>query len=121
MIYDPVLLSLIGPRGNGLSPKDRVSPEDLKKVSREFESLFLYELLKNMDVKEGLLGKGLGGDVYNTLFRLEISREMAERGTGLGDMIYESLKRAMGYNVKENPVLDDNIDSKEENSTVIRR
>ena len=108
MIYDPILTALVGSikAGNG---KDCVlTDEKLRKVSREFESMFLYELLKNMDTSGGMFGKGLGGDVFNTLFKMELSREMASRGTGLGRLIYESLKRNLRYNVKENSVLDDN-------------
>ncbi len=66
--------------------------EAIKVVSRELESLFLYELLKAMR-RTTLAEGGLQKDIYTSLFDLELSRVLAERGIGLGSAIERELMR----------------------------
>ncbi len=68
----------------------------IKKVSREMESLFLYELLKAMRRTTAISPpmeseKGFQKETYTSLFDMELSRLLAERGTGLGDLIAREL------------------------------
>jgi murein DD-endopeptidase MepM/ murein hydrolase activator NlpD len=70
----------------------------IKKVSREMESLFLYELLKAMRrtiVTSSPMesGEGFQKETYTSLFDMELSRLLAERGTGLGDLIARELMK----------------------------
>ncbi len=84
MIYpDPI--SLYGMTSPG---------EGVRKVSREFEALFIYELLKGMRgmAGKGLFGEGLSGDVFQTLFEMELARVLAERGTGLSEVLVRTLE-----------------------------
>lgn len=70
--------------------------QKLKKAVVDFEALFINEMLKNMRstiTKSGLLGDGMGEDVYTSLFDWEISKEMASgRGLGLGEMLIKGFQ-----------------------------
>ncbi len=76
---------------------------DVKKAAKEFESMFLFELLKTMRKSAGgsLFGKGLSADIYQTLFDLEIARTLAERGTGISDLVEKSLGKESATAVKD--------------------
>ena len=67
----------------------------LKKVSQEFEAVFIGQLLKVMrdTIEEsGLFGGGFGKSIYTELFDQEISLSMARRGAlGISDLLYRSL------------------------------
>ncbi len=67
----------------------------VKAVAREFESLFLHELLKEMDktLEKGLFGGGFSGSIYQSLFELQLAEHLAEQGTGLSKMIEKALKK----------------------------
>jgi Rod binding domain-containing protein len=71
------------------------SQKRLKKAVKDFESLFVFEMLKEMrqTTHGGFLGKGLGNDVYYSLFDMEIAKLMADKGTGLGDMLLKQLEK----------------------------
>ena len=88
-----------------LSPTGNSNPK-LKSTVKELEALFIYELLKEMrkSTQGGLLGKGLGSDVYTSLFDMEVAKSLAQRGLGLGDMILKQLSRP-DLTPKENPSL----------------
>ncbi len=61
-------------------------PAKLKKAAEDFESLFVYYMLKTMRktvMKSGMLDSGLGGEIMESLFDQEISRKIA-RGSELG-------------------------------------
>lgn len=93
MIYDSLLASALG--GINLSRQNSSGPSDkeLKKAATEFEAMFIYELLKEMPMSMGLAGKGLGSDFYESIFKLELSRELAKRGTGIREMIIQAVKQ----------------------------
>jgi murein DD-endopeptidase MepM/ murein hydrolase activator NlpD len=67
----------------------------LKKVSQEFEAIFIGQLLKVMreTIEEsGLFGGGFGKSIYTELFDQEISLGMARRGAlGISDLLYRNL------------------------------
>lgn len=70
----------------------------LRQAVKDFESLFLYEMLKEMRKVAGsgsLWGKGLGDDIYGSLFDMELAKAMAQRGTGLGDLILKQVERRL--------------------------
>ena len=68
---------------------------ELKKVSQEFESLFIAQLLKVMreTIEEsGLMEGGFGKSIYTDLFDQEVARSMAKRGVlGISDLLYKNL------------------------------
>jgi len=70
----------------------RVDRDKLKKSCADFESILISQLLKSMRqtmTTSGLMGGGLGKDMYVSLFDQELSQSLAKRGgLGLGKMIY---------------------------------
>jgi murein DD-endopeptidase MepM/ murein hydrolase activator NlpD len=72
-------------------------PESIKKVAKDMEALFAYEMIKAMRATTGESDKkGLGSDTYMTMFDLELSKLFAERGLGLQDMFTKGLSAASG-------------------------
>jgi len=67
---------------------------ELKKAARDFEAVFIGQLLKVMreTIEESEEGGGFGKGIYTELFDQEIAVSLAERGAlGIGDIIYKSL------------------------------
>jgi len=92
MIVDNELMALQARLAS--DPDLKNDPEVRKKVAAELESLFINELLKVVRESGGsslMMGGGFGGDVYGSMFDTVISRKIAERGMGIGDMIVRSV------------------------------
>ncbi len=95
--YDPVLFS---PSGDEMMKN--------KKVASEMESLFLFQLLKEMDAtierdEEGFMSSQYE-ETYRSLFNQEIAREMAQAGgIGIQDMVQTNLEQlsAAKYQAEE--------------------
>jgi Rod binding domain-containing protein len=66
----------------------------LKKACQQFESLFIYYMLRTMrsaSVKSSLLGEGLGSDIFMQMFDEGLAEKMAESGPfGIGDQLYKN-------------------------------
>jgi len=77
------------------SRREAEEDEKLRKISREFEAIFLSLMMKSMrtSVSEGgLLPRSAGHDLYRQIFDEEIARSAAKgRGIGLADVIYREL------------------------------
>ena len=88
---------------------------ELKKACAEFESLFIFHLLKEMRStipKTGLLTGGRGEEIYTSMFDAQIAREMAsERGIGLSTLLRERLSPSLGPEEK-------NSDKEQKNAKV---
>ncbi len=74
----------------------------LKKTTKEFESFFLYYMLKTMretltsdaTAKDAPLGGSMGKDTYQQMFDMEISRQMVRGGNrSLSEMLYNSMEK----------------------------
>lgn len=74
------------------SLRGRKDTEAIKLAAKEMESLFAYELIKAMRQASGESEKGMGSDVYTSLFDIELARLMAERGLGLKEMLLKGLR-----------------------------
>ncbi|HYA85697.1 MAG TPA: peptidoglycan DD-metalloendopeptidase family protein [Nitrospirota bacterium] len=87
------LLSIQQPfTGNIETLRNRKDPEAVKEVARQMESLFVYEMLKVMREASGKSSTGgLGSDTYTTMFDMELSKVLSERGIGLSDMIENAI------------------------------
>jgi murein DD-endopeptidase MepM/ murein hydrolase activator NlpD len=93
----------LAPQGGRFQERIRVAQnatgdrqkQELKKVSQEFEAVFIAQLLKVMreTIEEsGLLGGGFGKSIYTELFDQEIALSMARRGAlGISDLLYKNL------------------------------
>ena len=77
----------------------RESPDGaLKTAATQFEALFMNMILKNMRdavPKDGLMSSS-AGETYSGMLDQQLSQRLAEKGTGLADM----LVRQLGRNVK---------------------
>ena len=74
----------------------------LRKTTKEFESFFLYYMLKTMREtltndamsKDTPLGGSMGKDTYQQMFDMEISRQMVRGGNrSLSEMLYKSMEK----------------------------
>lgn len=73
--------------------KGKNDPDAIKKVAKEMESLFAYELIKVMRQTTSLSKGPMGQDIYMSMFDIEIARLIAERGLGIQDMIIKNLQK----------------------------
>ncbi|MBI5575321.1 MAG: peptidoglycan DD-metalloendopeptidase family protein [Deltaproteobacteria bacterium] len=75
------------------SLRGRTDREAVKAAAREMESVFAHQMIKAMrSASGGHAGvKGLGGDVYGSLFDMELARILAARGLGLQDLLLRGL------------------------------
>jgi len=73
----------------------------LRQATEEFESFFIYEMLKTMRetipegglAGEGGLADGLGKDTYTSMFDMEIARRVKLGGhNSIADLLYESME-----------------------------
>ncbi len=72
------------------------SPDlELKKVAKDMEALFAYQLIKVMRETSNSISseKGFGYNTYMSLFDMELSRLLAEKGLGLQDVLVRELGR----------------------------
>jgi Rod binding domain-containing protein len=76
------------------------APQDkrLRKACTEFESIFLYNLFKEMRrtvPKAGLLPSAPGKDTYEMMFNQKVAEDLSKRGEGIGlqKVLYEQLRR----------------------------
>lgn len=74
--------------------------EVLKKAAQEFESLFIYQMLKTMResvMKSDLFHGGNAEDMYTSLFDAEVSKSLSYAGgIGLEKILLEQLSREIG-------------------------
>jgi flagellar protein FlgJ len=81
---------------------DRQSAEPqkpLKSACRDFESLFVHYMLKQMRrtvPQDGLFGAGQAGKMYTSMMDSEVAKEISrQRGLGLAPMLYHQMVDAM--------------------------
>lgn len=80
----------------------------LKKIAQQFESLFLHEMLKTMrkaneSFEEGSLFNGGDTQFFRDMYDQQLSLSLAQKGTGLAQVIYEQLNRQYVNNAAETP------------------
>jgi len=80
-----------------LDPLRDLPKQDIERVASEFESLFIYYLLKAMRetiIKSTLLGNTRGEEIYRAMLDEELAKSIARAGgIGLRELILQSLKR----------------------------
>jgi len=85
--------------------------EDLKKVSRELESVFVKLLLDTMDKtvpKEGIIGNSPAMETWKGLFYEKLAVKVSEQGSiGLADMIYRQLSKHLDRHREVPPARSD--------------
>jgi flagellar protein FlgJ len=86
--------------GNLKAAAGTSSPEAIKETAKQFESLFMRELMKSMreaTMKSGMLDSP-GGDLGTDLLDQQFAVQMSGQPGGLSDMIALQLTRQMGVN-----------------------
>ena len=84
--------------GNLKMEAGKSSPQAIQEAAKQFESLFMRELLKSMreaTVKSGMLDSP-GGDLGTDLLDQQFAVQMSGQPGGLSDLIAQQLKRQMG-------------------------
>ena len=73
--------------------------DDIKKAAKEFESYFIYYMLKEMRKTipaDSLFGGGRGEEIYRSFQDEELAKSMVESGgIGLSDIIIRDLSGAL--------------------------
>jgi Rod binding domain-containing protein len=95
-IYRNLGVSLNRPVASAGKPLVRageVTGDNLKKRVQEFEAVLVEQMLKAVQPRTGLFGKGFQGDFYQSFFLQELAAKLAEHpGLGLAASIYRTLK-----------------------------
>ncbi len=72
------------------------SEEEMEKVARDFESIFinkLFETMRKAIPKSGLL-ESHSMDMYQSMMDQEMAKELSKRkGMGMGEMVYNDLSK----------------------------
>ena len=94
--YDPLLFSA---EGNEL--------QRAKKVSEEVESLFVYQLLKEMDKTtmrdEDSIFHGRSEEIYRSLYYQELARELSrQQGIGIKTLVEDEINQQAQRDEKNN-------------------
>jgi len=83
-----------------LYDKSSVRPrrdKEYKKVSRDFEAIFIkkiFETMRKTVTKSGLIGGGIGEEIFTSIYDNEISKLSSVNGEfGISKIIYNSLKK----------------------------
>lgn len=88
--------------GNAEKPGAKTEKE-LKKLSHDFESIFIHKLLDSMSKtvpKSGLLDS-FASDMYQSMFYEKVADEMSvNKGMGMADMIYRQLSKLEGQAIQ---------------------
>jgi flagellar protein FlgJ len=77
---------------------DKATPESIRETAKQFESLFMRELIKSMreaTMKSGMLDNP-GSDLGTDLFDQQLSVSMSGQPGGLSDLIAQQISRQMG-------------------------
>jgi len=79
--------------GNIEQFRGRNDPEALKAIAKEMEALFAYEMIKAMrKTSESTSGDNFGESAYMSIFDMELSRLIAEKGLGLQEAFLRGIR-----------------------------
>ena len=71
--------------------------QELREATREFESLFIHNLLQTMRAaipKGTFFDGGSGEEIFTDLLDQEISKVVSKRGIGIADVLYQRLTKS---------------------------
>ncbi len=80
------------------APASAARDKKLRQACRDFESIFFFNLFKEMRSsipKSGLLPSAPGKDTYQMMFDQKVAEDLSRRGEGMGiqKLLYEQLRR----------------------------
>jgi peptidoglycan hydrolase FlgJ len=91
--------------GNLKAAAANATPETIKETAKQFESLFMRELVKSMreaTMKSGMLDNP-GSDLGTDLLDQQLAVSMSGQPGGLSDLIAQQLSRQMGVAMPDTP------------------
>ncbi len=68
----------------------------LREACREFEALFLENILRGLDrtvMRSGFFPESLESKIYRDLYYQELAREISGQGLGIAEMLYQELSQ----------------------------
>jgi flagellar protein FlgJ len=96
-------LDILNTGAGRLTSSKSVASEDeqIREAAQEFESVFLFQMLKqvrnSIHKEEGVLNGGMGEEMFTGLLDEEYAKIMAKsNSTGLSDAIYQQMQRTTG-------------------------
>lgn len=92
-------------QANGPNLKSARSPEEAERVAKQFEGMFLSQLMSAMwqgvDMSKGLFGGGVGEQAYAGLLHEEYAKVFAQTGgIGLSDRLKSEILALQGQQGK---------------------
>jgi Rod binding domain-containing protein len=97
MIKKPVLDSGLLSRAedfNGVKQTSKVNPEKMEKVAEDFEALFIFNMLKELDKTTKLTEKGYMEETYMSIVYDKVSQFLAKnKGIGIKEMLMRYAER----------------------------
>ncbi len=90
----------------------KATPETIRETAKQFESLFMRELIKSMreaTMKSGMLDNP-GSDMGTDLYDQQLSVSMSGQPGGLSDLISQQLARQMGVEMPGNQAASNSND-----------
>lgn len=108
MTVERITGTAVASRSQPAEGRDRDRPRlRLRELCQEFESLFLYRLLKEMRKavpRSSLVHGGLAEDIFLDLRDQELARSSSRAGNlGLGELLYEQLSRYLDEPGRKGP------------------
>lgn len=93
-------IDLVGIKTDNNEDKIQKEKKDLKKVSQEFEAIFLKKIMdemdKTIDKKDSMFYGGNAEDVFQGMLNDERAKEISKSGgIGLSEMIYKQLSQGI--------------------------
>lgn len=87
---------------------DKKEDQELMDVCRDFESVFLYMVFKEMKnsiPRDGLIERSQAMDTFEDMYLEELTKEMARgnNGLGLAEEMYENLRKDRQYELVDQP------------------
>ncbi len=96
-INKPQLVDFLPQQPVPETTKAKHSPEELKKVSQDFEALLINSMFKSMRKTipdGGLFEKDTSHQIYEEMLDAEISKELSrQQRLGIAETIYEQVKK----------------------------
>lgn len=97
-------IDVVNPKAGRLTSSESAKPqeEQIREAAQEFESVFLFQMLKQVrnsihKEEEGIMNGGMGEEMFTGLLDEEYAKVMAKsNSTGLADVIYQQMSRKAG-------------------------
>lgn len=97
---DKEAMTSLNPKTDVSQLQGKVDDADaLRKAAKQFESVFMSQLLKQMRStihQEEMFHGGAGEQIFTEMLDEEFAEKMSARGTGIADMLYRQLSRQFG-------------------------